>query len=994
MSPTIVRALSIAGLAITASRSLGAQEVARLTGRVVDAADKIPISGAAITVTGTTIGALATDSGTFSLRLPTDAKTLSVRRIGYHQATIPITPGVTDLTIALDRNVLKLEQQVITGVATTVSSKNAANDVAVVTASAVNEVPAPTMENAIQGKVAGAVIQANNGGAPGGGLQIQVRGITSINGNASPLYVIDGVIVNNETVNNDANAISQSGGGISTTGQPTGNAPSRQDNGVNRIADINPEDIETIEVLKGASASAIYGSQASAGVVVITTKKGTPGKPKWNLDTQVGHFALANELPDRTFPTLASALAWGQEFGKDPTLIRQVYAGPQDYQRQLFGNNQASYSANLSVSGTVAGGTQFYLAGNSKYDNGVENNIGYTKQSIRANVTQPVSSAISLSANLSYMHDLTRRGITGNDNIGLSPYNVIANTPQFVALDKQNPDGTWPSNPFASANPFADAADIATPEEVSRFIGGGVFDWTVFQAEHQSLKLTINGGADLTSLHDLLYAPPDLQVELAIPTGLPGTSVSNVAQTNYFNYAINLNHHYTGLQWLDANTTLGFTRDRRETNNPVTVGQNLLPGVNSPTVGTVQTNFFTRTAQLDQSLYAQEQLLTFDSHLNLTAGLTAERSTNDGDIKTFSFFPHYSASYRTPAFSVVNELKLRVAYGQSGNLAPYGAKYTPYNPTIVGGGNGVYVNAQQGDPNIKPESETEIETGIDATLFHSRAQLTATIYQKRLTDLLLLANVAPTLGYQFQFFNGGELTNQGLELSLNSTPIQLRNGFNWLNSITFYRNYSVVNALPTPSGPIGFTFGFGEGFLAPGRSVSEVVDESRTGPGGLPVQVGDFQPGYRINVGNEFGWKGFRLYGLIEWSQGGSTIDLTDLYFDGGPGLSGDPTASTARLNSFLGGNPTEYVQDASYFKVRQISLSYVLPANIARWALGGRINSARLTLSGYNMFSVFKFPGLDPEASVNGNQQITRGQDIAPYPPAKSYFLGLNLGF
>src|SRR5581483_2119546 len=287
----------------TVSTGLIAQTPNRLTGHVVDAADKIPIPAVQVVVTGTTIGAVTNDSGGFSLRLPDDAKSLTVRRIGYQQKIIPVTPGQGDVSISLDRDVLKLEQQVITGVATTVSSKNAANAVAVVNASAVNEVPAPTMENAIQGKVAGAVIQANNGGAPGGGLQIQIRGVTSINGNASPLYVVDGVIVNNETVNNDANSINGSGGGQTSTGTAATGAPSMEDNGVNRIADINPEDIETIEVLKGASASAIYGSKASAGVVVITTKKGQPGKAKWNLDGQLGHFSIENTLPLRTFPT-------------------------------------------------------------------------------------------------------------------------------------------------------------------------------------------------------------------------------------------------------------------------------------------------------------------------------------------------------------------------------------------------------------------------------------------------------------------------------------------------------------------------------------------------------------------------------------------------------------------------------------------------------------------------------------------------------------------
>src|SRR5262249_531533 len=152
----------------------------------------------------------------------------------------------------------------------------------------------------------------------------------SINGNAEPLYVIDGVIVNNETVNNDANAINNSGGGTSSIGTATSNAPSREDNGVNRIADINPADIESMEVLKGASASGIYGSKASAGVIIITTKRGTPGKPKWNLSSQVGHFEIANTLPLRTFPTLGSAEKWAAEFGQSKDTVDKYYAGPQD----------------------------------------------------------------------------------------------------------------------------------------------------------------------------------------------------------------------------------------------------------------------------------------------------------------------------------------------------------------------------------------------------------------------------------------------------------------------------------------------------------------------------------------------------------------------------------------------------------------------------------------------------------------------------------------
>ncbi len=706
----------------------GAQQENRITGHIIDATDNAPIPSAQVIVTGTTVGAQTTDSGTFNLRVPADAKSFVIRRIGYLAQTVTIAAGKTDYRVALQKDVLRLETQVVTGVATTVASQNAANAVSVVTTQAVNQVPSPTIENSLEGKVPGAIIESNNGGAPGGGLQIQIRGVTSINGNAEPLYVVDGVILDNETIDSDLNAINGSGGGQTQSGQAASGAPSMEDNDPNRIADINPDDIESVEILKGASASAIYGSKASAGVIVITTKKGQQGKAKWTVDGQVGHYSLSNTYPIRTFPTLASAQAWYindkagtpasdvSGIAADNAKIASLYAGPGDHlQNPLFGNNMASYQTNISVTGS-SGTTQYYLSGLSQYNNGAELNTYYNKQSIRSNVSEQFANNFTVSANLNYVHDVTQRGVTGNDNIGISPYNVFSQTPDFINLNQQNAAGVWATNPFSNANPFADAEEISTPQELSRFIGGGNLSWTPWRTDHQSLQLSAIGGADLASVHDLLYAPPTLQVEQLIASGLPGTSVSNVAQINYFNYSLNATYHNTMLSWLDATTAAGFERDRRDLQNPVTVGYNLIAGVNAPTVGTVQDNFFSRTEQLDQSFYVQEQAQSLDSRLTVTVGLTGERSTNNGDINKFYYYPHYSASYRVPQFvGFLDEIKLRAAYGQSGNLAPYGDKYTPYYTAIDNSIYGIEANQQLGDANLKPESSTETELGFECT---------------------------------------------------------------------------------------------------------------------------------------------------------------------------------------------------------------------------------------------------------------------------------------
>ncbi len=672
----------------------------------------------------------------------------------------------------------------------------------------------------------------------------------------------------------------------------------------------------------------------------------------------------------------------------DNAHIASIYAPGQNYQRQLFGNGQAAYQTNISVSGT-SGSTQYFLSGLSKYDNGTMLNTGYNKQSLNTSITQQFAQALTVTAGANYIHDLTRRGITGNDNIGISPYNFFSYTPQIQALGRQNADGSWPVNDFGPANAVADAIDIQTPQDVSRFIGHGNINWTPWKTEHQSLQFNALGGADLSSFHALLYAPPSLQVEQQIYTGLPGTSESNDATIDYFNYSLNLTYKNTVLSWLDATTAVGFERDRWSNTNPVVTGYNLLSGVNSPTAGTILNSFFYHTADFDQSFYVQEQLLMLDSRLAVTGGVTSERSTSDADIGKFYYYPHFAGSYRIPQFvGFMDELKLRAAYGQAGNLPKYGQKYTPLNQALLDGVNGVQVPSILGDPTVKPESSTETELGFDATMFKSRAQFSATVYQKRLTSLLLQQGVAPSHGYTSLYLNGGQFTNQGIELSFLSTPLQLRNGFTWTNTMTFARNYSVVNQIPVAPFYAGPAFGFGEDLILPGRSLTDIVNNFIPGN----VQIGDFSPGYLWSMGNEFTWKGFRVFGLVDWSRGGNTINLTDLYYDTGPWLGTDSLAAVRRLNALNSTGQNLYAQTASFFKVREMALSYNLPTLMVNKYGFGRLSSARLSFEAYNLFAIYNYHGLDPEVSAFGNQAIGRGYDVTPFPPTASYYLGLDL--
>src|SRR5690349_3843053 len=311
---TLVRSLAsfTVVLLLSAFATSPAAAQRRVTGRVSEAAGQ-PVANATVSVQGTTIGAITAEDGRYALNnVPEGAQTIVVRRIGYRRATQLLPSGATTLDVQLNADLLQLETVVVTGQATTVSSQNAANAVTVVGTGEVNRVPQPNVENALQGKVPGAVI-TQNGGAPGGGVQLQIRGSNTVNGAFQPLYVVDGVIVNNDAFNTGLNSITGAGGGISGS----------QDQQVNRIADINPEEIESVEILKGPSAGAIYGSRGANGVVVITTKKGQAGRPTLNFIQRVGTQALGNSYKMRCF-SLADA----------QTITQQVYKftlAPEDY---------------------------------------------------------------------------------------------------------------------------------------------------------------------------------------------------------------------------------------------------------------------------------------------------------------------------------------------------------------------------------------------------------------------------------------------------------------------------------------------------------------------------------------------------------------------------------------------------------------------------------------------------------------------------------------
>ncbi len=982
--------LLVAGLlSIVVARDAQAQR--RITGKVTAETGET-VGAAQVQVQGTTIGTTSSDDGTFVLgRAPDGPFSLVVRRIGYHRTVVAVNATASSVNIAMTKDVLQLDQMVVTGTTTSISSVNSANAVASVSGEELTKAPSPTIENALQGKIAGAVVSTNSG-APGGGAQIQLRGVTSINGSSSPLYVIDGVLVSNTAIGTGLNSVTNAGGGISNS----------QDQQVNRIADINPEDIESIEVLKGASAGAIYGSKASNGVIIITTKRGTNGKPRIHFQQGVGQFQLSHKLGLRCFHSSAEALDWWQNtIGGGSTLPTPWQPTCYDFEQQMYSGNDPSYQTDLSITGGT-GSTTYYIGGSWKRDNAIQRNSYFGRKSLTANLNQVIGDRLTIRVSNQFVNSLTERGISGNDNSPVvSPGDIFSATPTWYNMaGKVN--GQYTPNLYLSeqSNAFQNADLITNPEEVNRYIGSVNSTLSVYSSPRQTLDVTFIAGLDAFSDNSRLYVPP--QAYVAQANGQPGTIVTNRSTVQNTNLNFSAAHRYIA-PWFTALTSFGTRQERRQSDQILNQGRNLPAGVTDIQYGVIQSLTEAQSLIKDVSYYAQEEFLTLSDRLLLTVAVNSERSSVNGDDKKFYSYPKAAASFRLPWLPrYVEELKVRAAWGQAGNQPPYGFKFTTLPTGIYDGIIGARPSATAGNPNIKPETSTEVEGGVDVTMLRGRLALSATAFKKDVKDLVLSAAVSPSTGFTTQFVNGGGLRNTGTEFSLGLTPLQGRN-WQWVSRTTYATVWSQVTSLNVPcfNGGAFFSLRYGAPYICGGYSTTTVQADNgydTTFVNGAyasrkrHVQNYESAPKYTMGFSNEFTWKSWRLYGLVDYREGGYAVDLTGLYFDPNATLA-DTAFSNKRLTAY-GKGYAAYLEPAGFVKLREISVSYTLPKALTRNLFSGSASDVRLELAGRNLRTWTSYKGYDPEVSNFGNQNIGRFQDVTPYPPSRSFFFSVIANF
>ena len=1002
LSSGVLGALLVMSLLTTSA--LDAQ-VRTVTGRVVGEANQ-PLTTVIVQVVGTSFQVLTNLDGRFTIQAPVGDVTLRFQNFGLATQDVLLSGGNSTVQVTMSYDVLNIGGIVVTGQATTVARRNLANAVSSITVDQIGGAPpAPSIEGLMAGKIAGAYIERNSG-APGGGISVRLRGASTINGVSEPLYVVDGMILSNVSIPNALYEISASQSGSSTK---------TQDDPVNRIADLNPNDIERIDILKGASAAALYGSRAANGVVIITTKRGQAGDTRIRFTQRFGTFDLSNKFGFRRWTEqdaldagLVTAATASDFFNADGSPINTA-----DMEDLVGGQNDVSHETSASISGG-SDETQYFISGSWKNDKGIVAKTGFERQSLRINLSQRFSDRISLSTNTNLVRTSARRGLANNDNSGTSYYMVLPFTPSFFDLRADATTGEFPENPYERSNPLQTIALFENNETVWRLTGSVNLNLNLLSSERNSVRASVLAGVDHFTQKNVLFSPPELEFE---PNdGLPGTSVLSNSDNRNITLGTNIVWGYNTADY-GSTLTFGIQYEDSELDIVRTIAKGLTAGQRNVSSGVQTTVIQERLLVRDLGFFAQEELLALDERAFLSVGLRADRSSVNGDSNKYFWYPKAAASYRfDDVAGWLEGLKVRVALGQSGNQPLYGQRFTALDATqIVAGLSGLVVKGIAGDPTLTPERQTEIEAGLDLTLFGGRAQLEITAYRKNITNLILERTPAPSTGFATQIFNGGEARVEGLEIGLFMTPIQ-SGGFEWISQTTFHGGRSEVLSLPVPAFEVGgFGTGLGAFRIEVGRSMTQIVAEAGQDSNGdaIVAQVGDATPDFRVGFSNGFTFGRLTIGTLLDWSHGASILNLTRLLADFGSNAA-DHTANTRertlsdaagtvvtlgdgeyRLTNWQQGNDTRgYIEDASYVKIRELSISYDIPGEFLESILGGGVESGSITFSARNLHTWTGYTGVDPEVSNFGNEPIARNIDVAPYPASRSLWLSVDLVF
>jgi TonB-linked SusC/RagA family outer membrane protein len=902
--------------------------------------------------------------------------------------------------------------------------------------------PIASIDNLLGGAVSGVNVTQSSG-QPGATSTIRIRGANSISGGSEPLYVIDGLIVYN-----NPSATRVSGGGS-------------VDGGLNPLASLNTADIESVEVLKDVSATAIYGSRGANGVIIVNTKSGKRGKGNINYSFTAGWSQTAKKLD------LLNGKQWTdiyRELGGTEVFDETVNT---DWQDEAF-RTGASQNHQLSISGGDEK-TAYLFSGNYTKQNGILINTGFERYSGRVNIDREVFKNLKVGVNASVSRS-TQNGFANTSGIQLTgriagPFDLALRTPPVVPI--YNSDGSYNhNNPFdisgylfdvgnhLGVNPIEELNTTVAETQNTNVLGRFYAAYTIIPG----LTAKINSGINLQHAVQNYYAPSNTIA------GLSDQGYGSVGNQDYDSYqhefTLNYNKQINDDNFIDA--LVGYTTQKTD------VAYSTAISATFPNESLTYHNLGAGSSTTKRSVSGGEPSVlnsylgrvnySFKNRYNLTATLRADASSKFGKNHHWGYFPSVGLSWNVdeesffPKSNVLNDLKFRLSTGTVGNQEiPNFLYQATYNSGTASFGEEAvttYVGARLENPNLKWESTTQSNVGFDLGLLNNKLNIVFDAYYKETTDLLASVPVEAATGHTTQYQNIGSLTNKGLELGINGTIIERRN-FRWtasaniaknINKVTklyadiepeFNINLSPVKPLLVREGqPLGTFYGYVfDGIVQTPAEAATTPKPSWYGtsqtvqPGDAKwknisdedgankisdkdkVILGNSEADFTYGFSSSFVYKRFDISVVFQGSQGNQlynalrqNLEQTTKEFNGSATLANrwtptnpSNTVPHALASSTLSYVDSRYIEDASYLRLKNITLGYTFPVKMD----GLKGSSIKVFGAVQNLFTWTNYTGYDPEVSHNGRSDtdgLLQGVDSGAYPSARTFSIGISL--
>jgi TonB-linked SusC/RagA family outer membrane protein len=1064
-----------------------------ITGVISDEKKGETLVGATILAKGTTVGAVTDIDGKFSISVPEGTTTLVVSYVGYEAQEIAVgASNIVDVTLS---EATALQEVIITALGATRQTKSLGYAAQQVGGDKLTEANTMSVVDALSGKLAGVQITSSAGTA-GASSRIVLRGQTSLDGNNQALFVVDGLRIDN----------SEFGTETSTAGVAQSN----------RAIDINPADIESVTVLKGAAASALYGVDGARGVVMITTKKGNKkGKGfsvEYNLSATTSEINKLVPLQtkyglgdlNKTSPFSSGlSTSWGPKLD---TMFYDGVATPFDANGTLVGksNPLAKTSSpakvynpfdvfqkgmttqhNISLTGGDSEKTSFRLSLSNTAEEGIVPKNTYNRTNITLGTTSNMAdNKLHLRSTIQYVKSDSRRITQGNSVSGLM-LGLLRTPPTFDnangssdAVNDKNayylPDGRQRTyrNGVGYDNPYWTINNTPYTDQVNRFLGNVDLTYDVMKG----LSINAKVGTDV-------YQDNRIQKYEINSRAVPGGRVIDDRYTSR-----NLDAYLTALgtlpltQDLTMNYTVGGNMYASYLDN-LTVQGDGLDNTNFANFNNTKSKLVTPSARNQKSLSLLGSV-DFGYKNFLYVGLTGRndwvsnlivpsKEFNAADISFF--YPSANLSFVFSELAKINWMdygKIRVSGGQVGGGAPNPyLTSTPYNVPIVADGwssgvsfpfknlYGLSVKAAdgrttKGSIDLKPSKTTDLEVGFETKLFRNRVSLDVSVYQRASSDQIISVPVSSTTGFSYKVSNSGSLRTKGIDVVLGLTPIRMDNGFRWDMNFNFTKWNTIVESLADgvktqfiggfaslmgvyniagqPYGQLyggafmrtndasGTKFDPALPYNPSGKLViiDKVGDPNYGRPATHPgnVNVGNPNADFLLGITNSFTFKGFSVSGLIDIRQGGQmwngTLGAlqnfgmaattenrdTEKTFEGVKASDGTPNNISTKLNqgwytglgSGFGAIASQFIEDASFVRLRQLNASYKFDP---KWLKIAKMSDLTIGLTGRNLWLQTKYTGVDPETSLTGSRN-SQGLDYFNMPNTKSWALSLGVKF